>query len=415
MNMRKALVVAATLLWAVASSALPASGAPSGTTITVYQHPCEQSECGSGDAQVANNGEARNVIQIKAHSTSSAGLTSVQVDLRYNDGGWVCTRKWSTSSGNFNSYVNWNTDAYPGDADTAPAGCPVSSANGAATRNGAYDIRVVATDPLGTQTATIQVLVNNKPSVPTWADDPVASGDLDRNSNVELRWDANPEPDVVEYHFVRTDPDGGQREYAVSATRPGGQGCEREGAWYICNDDDFPTDAYKGEYTYTLVALRASPTDNVPCSLTTGNCVASSTSDAGSVTLREPEDPTPEPTDSGGSGSGGGGTGSGSGGGTKTSGTKSTRGSGSTAGVSGATYCDFFCGEYKKSLPYTPGHALLPGGSSGGRPIYAAGPSLGSGIPIEDDGTGRLPRSLAGGLLLLLCASHMARALRRHA
>lgn len=397
----------------VMAPALPAWANPANTAITVYQGPCEAAECGTGDVQIADGDIAKGTVQVKVRSTSSTGLTSMELQASFNNGSWICIRKWATSSGNFSAYTNWSTTVWPGSSTTPPTGCSANAAYGDMTSNGDWRVRVIATDQLGTQSAMTALKVNNRPSVPAWADDPVVEGDATREPIVELRWAANPEPDILEYHFVRTGPDGDQREYAVSSSKPGGQGCDRDGTGYICFDDDFPSEGFEGTYTYSLIAFRSSPASSTPCALSSGTCVQSAMSDDIGASLDEPEPPSPDPTPTSSSGGGRGGRGS-------TGGTTSSPTSGSstprtrTSGGSGASYCDFYCGEYKKNLPYDPKQVLVPSGGNGGRPVFAAGPGLGSGISVEDDAGNRLWTSLAGGLLLILFSAHMARLLRRH-
>ena len=414
----KSLIAVTVLGWTVGFVALPAFAAPTAQTVTVYQTPCDSSPCGasgSGDSALSSSALVKDTIQIVARASSTAGLSYVRLQASPDAGKtWICLANWNTSSTNYQNHFDWGTSKWPGSSGSAPAGCPSSGVYGTLTRNGSYQLRVQAADALGTtNSGTFAVRVNNKPSVPTWSDSPTVDGQNSNQPVVTLRWDANPEPDMVEYHYVRTNPDGTQVEYAVSATSPGGQGCDRDGTGYICYDDDFPSSQFGGTYSYSLIAYRSSPATSAdPCAIGSGNCIASSQSDDTSIQIDEPPPPSPGQA----TGGGGGGTrktGSGVGT-TKSSGGTTTRHASGTGGGTGHTYCDFYCGSFKSQLPYDQRQVLIPSGN-GKRPIFAAGPTLGTGIDIGEQPNKRLWFSLAAGLLLMLCAAHMARLLRDNA
>lgn len=406
-----AITVVAILAW-VAASALPASAAPTDVQVSrVYQGPCDNPECDGSDESLEPGSIVRGTAQIHVSARSATGLSTVRLQGRRDvaDAPWVCIRHWNTSAGTFSNFVNWNTNAWP----STPTGCPDATEHGAVTRNGAYELRVVATDVAGsTNSSAFAIRFDNKPQEPVWSDDPIVDDSDEANPIIELRWEANAEPDIAEYHYIRTDPSGRESEYAVSASKPGGQGCERDGSGYICYDDDFGSSGFGGSYSYALVALRSSPSGSNSCALSGANCVRSSSSEAVSADLNEPveREPAPTPSTRNSPAAGGGSPSTGSTG----SGTPTTKGSPRPTTVLGnrsSSYKDFFTGEYDTQLPYDERRVLVPG-SKDGRSIYAAGSGLGTGLPVQDASDDRLWRSLAAGMLLMLGAAHMARMLR---
>lgn len=399
------------LLWAS-----PAQAAPDNVKVSnVFELPCAGSICDAGEDQALSEGAVVNgSLQIHVSARSTLGLDWVELQARQvltETGSWVCMKHWSSPGSNVSREFNWDTDRWPGDSGDAPAGCEASSYHGDLTRNAQYDFRVQARDASGTTTSSVfSVKVSNAAQTPEWVDEPSVEGADERSPMVTLRWRATPEPDVREYHFIREGRDG-EQEYAVSATKPGGQGCELDGDVYTCYDNDFSSEGFGGSYSYTVVAMRASPSSRQSCSLPPyGDCVESERSDSRSLGIAEPPPPGPDATDptptekptAGRGGSGGGGREP-----SQVNRSSSTRGSFG----SGGSAAEFFQGEYERELPYdSPGGFDLPGGE--GRTPVAIGPD---GEPIfVTDTSGRLRamKVLALGLILLLISGHLARLLR---
>jgi len=295
-------------------------------------------------------------------------------------------------------------------------------------RNGTYTVSMYATDTGGllcnsdTGSGYITAKLADPPVAPIWNGSPSAASD--GSANVTLSWNANPEPDMVEYALFREGPDGTKRT-VVSATSP--SPCTLSSGTYTCIDpaSDFPT-PYDGTYSYAIVALRSRPDFNSSetvknCDTTNKPCVASDSSDVRQVTLTSPT-PTPSPTDTPTGGGGGGGTTGGTtGGGTTGGGTTTTTGSSASAGGKkpssvlsfgtsrgSSSYNDFYTGTYSEQLPYSPKTFIVGGGkkSVGGGQQVASG-SLSNGPPNYR--TIMLP--VAGGLLAFLSAAHVRRLL----
>ena len=224
----------------------PASAAPENTSMSAYRLPCGKAICDDGSSRLSSDEVTDGEIQLQASTSSTLGLQSVEIQMQVS-GEWRCLRRWSTSARSGRWQHNLDTRA-PID------GCSNTLSDG---RNGVYRFRTVATDRSGSDASPAFALrVSNRPMPPTWAASPSRQGSVSDDPAVTLKWFRNPEPDIVEYHFVRYGPKGAS-EYAVSADRPGGQGCTLEGDLYTCTDDDFPSKNYAGTYRYALVAYRS--------------------------------------------------------------------------------------------------------------------------------------------------------------
>lgn len=377
-----------------AAFAVPASAAPTGTKVSrVFQMPCRETQCHTGDDRViSDSGLARGLVQIQVSSASTVGLDGVRLDVRLDDG-WTCLREWQTSAETFSSYFNWRTTAWPG-------GCTDDDGPRAGTLmpNGVYLLRVIAIERVSGDAQTSQpyeVRVNNRPDTPGWANEPTVAGDENRDTHVTLEWYANREPDIVEYHYIRSGPSGDEAEFAVSATSPGGQGCTVDAGVYRCTDDVFPSHEYGGRYEYALIAMRSSPSSSQPCALQPSHgCVESVLGDdVRGVAVVEPAPPKPSIKQS-----------------ATPKSTPSIRSRRRTR-VLGSEYVDpreFFTGTYSKTLPYEQRKVLIPRGNGQGA-VVASGAPLSSSTGV-DDRRGLL--AVAGGLVFLLCAIHIARVAR---
>ncbi|HEX9775537.1 MAG TPA: hypothetical protein VGB83_08145 [Actinomycetota bacterium] len=366
-------------------------------------------ECaGSGcDVKVEDGDVATRSIEMTVTASASPfNLEWVELETRVDDGSWICVKHWDINAASVTKTYQWDTRAFP----SAPAGCPESPKHGKATPNGTFEFRVGAQDVTGTQGRTAQadyftVLVNNAPPTPSWWADPLVEGDLDGAPSVRLQWTAEAGSDVVEYHFVRQNPDGSEIEVAFDAAKPGRQGCEVDhSAAYTCYDDFFPTEGYEGSYTYSVYAFRstAAPvtTPGVSsCVLSAGRCVESQGSTTRTVTLRAPEvesvAPLPRETGRGGS-------------------RPSNRG-GSTGGSPSRAPagCGEFCtGEFDPSLPYDQRRGFVVRGADGS--ALAVGDDV-TRVSLDQYADRSGAAALAAGLLLLVGAAHMARVLNRGA
>lgn len=254
----------------------------------------------------------------------------------------------------------------------------------------------------------VDVKVANAAEAPTWGAAPLSDFASDGSPTVTLRWNKNREPDVVEYHIIRTGG-AGSFEAAVSASNPEQQDCDRVSGDYVCEDLKFPKNGYDGTYSYRLVAVRSRPAYSSNetqyfCELSPSQaCVQSNPSDSRSIALSSPAPkPRPKVDQNPGSGSG---TGSGSG---------STSVLSSSSRGSGLDGSDFFTGSYKTSLPYQPRTLLIPGASA--RPPGDSREQAFSGEILTetppDFRTITLP--IAGGLLTFLAAAHVRRLLVDH-
>lgn len=288
-------------------------------------------------------------------------------------------------------------------------------------RNGTYTVRLdVVEKPkqgaLDSKCASqsgshyVTAKVANPAEAPEWYAPPAPASD--DSPRVTLRWRKNAEPDVLEYHIVRTGADG-TKVAAVSAGSPSAQGCSLASNVYVCTDEAFG-DNYGGSYTYGIVALRERPAynsseeDKIECQTIAKPCVLSAGSGIQNATLTQPN-PTPTP-------GGGGGVSSApppppsSSNGSNTPKPKTNSGSsGGTRVLSFGGSNDFYTGTYSETLPYTPRSFILGGGSATSSPQARGyeGDVIGETPP--DYRTIVLP--VAGGLLAFLSAAHVRRLL----
>jgi hypothetical protein len=396
---------------------------------------CDAGGCGSA-IRTDGTGIGHDSIQIATSSISKGLLESlnwIRVSARDNtSGAFTCLAQWNTSSTSARS-LTWDTTKIP---TQSSSGCPGTNDSfnnpsnyGHFTNNGGFQLQVQVDSSSGTSASSpISIKLNNSPTPPVWVGSPSVSGAAQRAPVVTLKWTASPEPDVQEYRFFRTDPSGTTKQYPVSASSPGAQGCSLNGGTYTCYDTDFPSTGFGGSYSYALGVWRSSPSPADTCYYPNQQspCIGAQSSDVKQVSITEPAPPTPSPT--GGSGVGGGG-GSGSGGvvgggpgsvptGVPSISTRDPQQPQRRTNVLGQTMSPgdcFTCGTYKETLPYGQLPAdngqpqPLPGNNQQ-RPVLAAGSGLSTGSSGPDPR--QLWVSIAAGLVLLLTAGHVARVLR---
>ena len=341
-------------------------------------------------------------IKGQASTSCSAGFQTIKFTVSGPSGNQVFNVS-PPSSG------TWSGSA-PSQWDTAPL------------KNGIYTVRldVVEKNTLALacngQAAShyVTAKVANPARPPVWASDPAAAAN--GSANVTIRWHQSDAVDALEYHIVRTGPDG-TKIAAVSDASPGGQGCSVSSGVYTCQDKSFSS-AYTGTYTYGIVTLRERPAynssedDKIECDTVSKPCVVSAGSQTRSVSLVAPT-PTPTPTDQPSTPAPGtpsstpssqpnGGTGGAAG----TGGTGGT-GRGGTRVLSFGNSSDFYSGTYSETLPYSPRTLILGGGSATSSPQAQdyVGDVVSETAP--DYRTIMLP--VAGGLLAFLSAAHVRR------
>ncbi|MGH2726705.1 MAG: hypothetical protein ACRDKS_06985 [Actinomycetota bacterium] len=393
-------VRAAAVLFAAAvvvfGGVIPAAADVNAASVKVTDPIQSEVLAGSYDADGTASG-FKVTLKGQATTTCPAGWSSIKFTVTatsYSQTFTVTAPATETWSGN--APTQWDTQAL---------------------RNGIYTIRLdVVEKPkqgaLDSKCASqsgshyVTAKVANPAEAPAWYADPAPASD--GSASVTLRWKKNGEPDVLEYHIVRTGPDG-TKIAPVSAGSPGSQGCSLTSSVYVCEDTAFG-DNYGGGYTYGIVAVRERPAYNsseaeIECKTIAKPCVVSAGSAIQNVTLTEP-DPSPSP-------GGGGGVSSsppppkapGSDGGKPKPGT----GSGGTHVLSFGGSSDFYTGTYSETLPYTPRSFILGGGSATSSPKAQGyqGDVISETAP--DYRTIMLP--VAGGLLAFLSAAHVRRLL----
>ena len=409
----KAFLAAAVTAVTVALPFAPAHATPDGVAIKVYEtSKCSSSYCTTSDPQVADGGAVAGKIQVSAQVDPGLDTSMAWYELEVRAPGsedWVCVAHKNTSV--TSTWLNWTTSSFPSE----PAGCASSSLHGAVTVNGEYDLRMTVNDGGGSRRSDVaSVYLSNRPATPRWVSSPTVLGNGTKTPRVQLRWYAQSAEGVVEYLVVRGDPDGDEVTFWFNAASPGGQGCSSASSstTLTCYDDTLSGYGYGGEYVYAIYAYRktqasASEANVVECHFSSGNCIESQQSDGREVAMSAPVSPTPTPppskdpttTPSA----------------TQTPRVLSDRERPTTIPRSSgdrASYCDFFCGEYENELPFDQRGSVLPGAGGGG--IYAgsqqaAGPSRGYFPAPRDE---RAYVLVAGGMLMLLVAAHMARILR---
>lgn len=402
-SVRAFLLVAGVTTLVAATGVLPALADPSPRISNVYQLPCRQDVCDeSRESPLADGGLVDASIQVHVSVSSATGLQWVQLRARYGADDEVCLRHWDTSQQTFNAWVNFTTLRWPGQPGEPPDGCAASDSHGTITRNGTYYLRVVARDGLGTTASSdFSVKANNAAGTPSWAAQPRQSEPSE--GEMELRWHANPESDVVEYRWTRSGPDEVSR-YEVNAARPEGQGCEVDGSTIVCWDDDFPARGYDGTYTYELTAWRRSPAGS-PCRTAGGDCIGSAASDPVSGRLDEPPPPEPastpddeSPTPRG----------------TRRSPPRYDRNE--AARVYGRTYDAtdrfYFGRTFEETLPYDAQQGFKGGRFGGGDQSPTDGGVALADQPSDASDPRRVWVFLASGLLLLVGAVHLSRLAR---
>lgn len=386
-----ALFSGALLVFAVA---LPASAAPTETAIAkIYQLPCADTVCGSGDTVIASGALVRGAVQIQVSSRAQLGLESIRLEAG-RAGSFVCWKTWLLSGAEVATRVfDWDTSV-------EPATCEGRAR--LAGGNGVVELRAVAVERTSGDRHTsprASLRVNNRPTTPQWASEPRAIGPEDGGPNVELRWAQNPEPDVIEYHYVRVAPNGDEVEFAVNAANPGRQACDLDAGIYTCTDDAFGDSGYGGRYSYTLIAYRSSPSTADSCSLPPASgCVQSAAGDEHGASLVEPGVEKPETrvlsTRTGGKSSGG-----------RTGRRPRPVGNGTSyRSLEAGKY--YFNDEFSKTLPYGDRTLLAPS-DDGQPPIFAAGP-----VATDTPAPRQVWISIAAGLLTLVFAGHVARVAR---
>lgn len=400
------LAAAAATVASIALPAVPANAAPEDTRVLAYRLPCGSSVCDDDSDRLNSDDVTDGGVQLQAKTSSAIGLSTVELQLQL-DGDWRCVHRWATSARS----GTWHRNV---DLGGRVEGCSGETLTDGS--NGVHRVRTLATDRSGSQwSSALTLRVSSPPAAPTWAAAPERAEEDGGTPTVVLRWYANPEPDVEEYHFIRDD---GNRivEYAVSADRPGGQGCSLSGGVYTCTDDDFPDDGYSGNYRYALAAFRSSPDPSGSCSLPgAGSCVRSPNSATHTLALRQPPAPPPDPNVDrdpiAGRGNDGrdGSAGSGSG----TPGRVRPRGP-TLSQLAGGDY-DFESGKYDLELPYqvdpTSDFPLPAPGAELGE--FPESPTAAFGLDAGDPQRQRQGLiALAGGFLLLIVAVHLARVLR---
>lgn len=385
-----------------------AQAAPENTKVLAFRLPCDGAVCDpQGDAQIPNDSSVSGRVQLQAASSATVGLRTVELQVQLGDS-WRCVRRWDTSARSFRAHQDLDTNS-------RLSGCSSDFSNG---ENGVYRFRALAEDRSGaTETSSVfNLRVDNDPQEPRWADSPQGIF-TSQGPRVTLRWQANPEPDIVEYHFVRSGS-GREVELAVSASRPGGQGCAFDSGVYECIDDAFGPDD-EGTYRYALIAYRQSPSSSKRCSLPGGgSCSTSGLSEVRSVTVEPPKTgpttaPPPPPPASeqferrSSRGSSGG------------TARRPSRPAGPTLSdiAAGDEFC-FECGEFDEQLPYdspvivddrqpTDADLILPGEEEN---LQAFDPELASALEAERTKRGLV--ALSAGLLMILMGIHLARVLR---
>ncbi|HEX9695103.1 MAG TPA: hypothetical protein VGB64_02170, partial [Actinomycetota bacterium] len=243
-------------------------------------------------------------IQIFVSASADLPLEFVRLEAQTGtDPLYYCLEQWTgDGSLSINADRPWKTAAWTDPrAECAPGNCSDCTENsdhqhGIPTANGEYRLRVVSrergefSDANDAKSATFVVRLSNAPTAPAWIGKPESNGKPD--PSVILRWSPSPEPDVTEYQFVREDPTGAERVFAVGASNPQANGCSRAGdVAYTCANGGFER---SGTYRYAFRALRPG-SSSTRCALTNASCVASPVGAVRTVTITVSRAASPEP------------------------------------------------------------------------------------------------------------------------
>lgn len=224
-------------------------------------------------------------IQVAVSAAADLGLEFVRLEAQSGDDPlWYCLEFWKTDGALSMSETRvWKTANWtdPRAGECKPGICSSCTENsdhqhGAPSANGDYRLRVVAREQGQFNSSNdaispnFRVTLSNAPTAPAWIGKPESNGKP--NPTVILRWSPSPEPDITEYQFVREDPSGNERVFAVSASNPQANGCSRAGSVaYTCPDGGFTK---SGTYKYAVRALRPGAGGG-RCAVSGAACVAS--------------------------------------------------------------------------------------------------------------------------------------------
>ncbi|MFY9588601.1 MAG: hypothetical protein WAT66_14245, partial [Actinomycetota bacterium] len=265
------------LIAAAVASVAPAGAAPQNTAIeSVYACPS-----GSCTNQLSSGDITRGLLRIDVRSDDNlGGLSVVRLEaLGPGDADWSCIRQFSPGGAkHVQTSIQWSSSHWPFPGPVS--GCTESQPHkhGEATINGSTSLRVVATGSGATQTSSAFVVrLANPPQPPVWRGEPSVSG-----AAVTLRWYRNPEIDMIEYRYVRTDAAGRSKTIAVDASSPTTTaGCQPEKeATFTCVDQP-----PGGRIRYVLQAFRRSPGGDPRCKTHAEPCVGPASSTAKVVTV----------------------------------------------------------------------------------------------------------------------------------
>lgn len=250
-----------------------------------------------GGSSVSSGATVAGTVQLFVSASADLPLEFVRLEAQTgNDPLWYCLEQWVADGvqTTLTADRTWKTPNWtdPRRDECAPGTCSSCTENsdhqhGALTANGDYRLRVVArergqsTDANDAISAAFVLRLSNAPSAPEWIGKPQSNGGS--NPAVILRWSPSPQPDIVEYQFVREDPAGNERIFAVSADDPQVNGCSKAGTVaYTCPNGDIPR---SGVYQYALRALRAGSGGGAKCATTGASCVASGIGKVQSVSV----------------------------------------------------------------------------------------------------------------------------------
>ena len=273
------VLLTAVALWLAVA---PAGAAPTNTAI-VGVYACSSGSCGSSAHQLSSGAITKGLLRIDVRSDDNlGGLSLVRLEaIGPGDGEWSCIRQLSPEGAkHVQTSIEWASAHWP--FPGPGSGCTESQPHkhGEATLNGSYSLHVVATESGSNATQTssaFNVRLANPPQPPVWHGEPAVAG-----GSVTLRWYRNPEPDVIEYRYVRTDAAGRSKTIAVDASAPTRTiGCapEKE-ATFTCVDRP-----PGGRTRYVLQAFRSSPGGDPRCETHPVPCVGPASTEPKQVSV----------------------------------------------------------------------------------------------------------------------------------